>query len=604
MCNNTHMPSAHDEQQTNSPNAHDEHQNLDLRGGPLIPPPPGFDLNNSDISFNACVIGFFVGPNPPPEILVQHIVNSRWLRRGEIRVHRSGPYFLFECRNSQDHEGLLNINTTIIDGRIINFRRYQDDLVPQHISFSLTRPWVRVHGLPLAYLTPGWANQIFRHVGYIEEIDHVGGNLPIQADLRARLLVDLSMPLIPGCFIPLEGDRMIWVYLRYKGIFRFCKLCGCAGHSTSRCLLHPTVARRRARRRLDEVEADGIRVLYGPSEYPFCTNYIQGLPDWYRFRNTSADLRIHDNLFEGPAHRIPREIMDFANAHPYEQPDSPLDSDDTELFHTGSEEFSEEESKESPPDQAVSVVLGIDFIPPPRSVFAGSTFEWAAGPSASNRSNSGVLGNITEQVPPTRMPQLDWLIPTIITTERIEDEHHSDAEFASIMEAGTILTLGISANTRKRIKEATRHLQHSFEGDSVREIESDFSWVERKRVKRLHRWSEKGGFNIWVRDEFGKAKFASKAISDPDMAREFGVEVNGDLTMRAKNKRQQSFSSSSSESIKRQKSEEVTSELRIVVDDMDVNIQMSILESGCTAGVWQDTMVLSVNYPVMKILGI
>uniref|UniRef100_A0A803N628 Zinc knuckle CX2CX4HX4C domain-containing protein n=1 Tax=Chenopodium quinoa TaxID=63459 RepID=A0A803N628_CHEQI len=413
------------------------------------------------------------------------------------------------------------------------------------MSFSLTRLWVRVYGLPLAYLTQGWARQIFRHVGYIEELDLEGEGLPIQAELRARILVDLSIPLIPRCFIPLEGNRVIWVYLRYEGLFKFCKLCGCAGHATSRCRLHPVIARRRVRRRLDEVEADGIRVLYGPREYPFYSKFIRGLPDWYRFRNTGVDLRHHNHPEDNPIYsRVPREEAAFEAEHPFEGQSSSPGSNESDYFHSGNEEFSTDESElieveELEPVQPDLVLspgrrLGIGddpyaefvvarqqnpsrgnssgnvrrqlfnedhitsprlnlgsgngaggwlppspghvFSPPPRPNFVGSTYEVGESSSAQHRHGQGggpgtifhTLGISEWAATPAVfegqqlgrmgygggihsdgahrsgiMAQFGVSDSTIMSTRRNVEENMSSEEYATIMEASTVLALGI-----------------------------------------------------------------------------------------------------------------------------------------------------------------
>uniref|UniRef100_A0A803LJR8 DUF4283 domain-containing protein n=1 Tax=Chenopodium quinoa TaxID=63459 RepID=A0A803LJR8_CHEQI len=256
----------------NIPNAPPDLQGQNMRGGPLIPPLENFNIGNITINFNSCAIGLFIGPHPPSEHFVQHIVTSRWIRRGKIRVHRAGPYFLFECRDNRDLEGLVHVSTSIIDGRIINIRRYQVDFVPLHMNFTLTSVWVRVYGLLLAYLRPSWARQILRHVGYVEELEHEGDDLLIHVDLRERVLIDLSIPLIPGCFIPLEGNRVIWVYLRLD---------------------------------LQPVENTDDSPLYG---------------------------------------RGRRDERGFEEGHPYEDSLSSQGSDESEHYHTGEEEWSNDDS--------------------------------------------------------------------------------------------------------------------------------------------------------------------------------------------------------------------------------------------------------------------
>lgn len=65
---------------------------------------------------------------------------------------------------------------------------------------------------------------------FIEEMEEPMADLPTYPEIRAKMMVDLSKPLIPGCFLPLHDSQVIWVYFRYESVFRFCKNCGCVGH--------------------------------------------------------------------------------------------------------------------------------------------------------------------------------------------------------------------------------------------------------------------------------------------------------------------------------------------------------------------------------------
>uniref|UniRef100_A0A803LXS3 Zinc knuckle CX2CX4HX4C domain-containing protein n=1 Tax=Chenopodium quinoa TaxID=63459 RepID=A0A803LXS3_CHEQI len=214
---------------------------------------------------------------------------------GHVRVHRIGDYFLFECLVQGDLEGLLRQYSTVFDGRIINLRRYHTNLIPRQINFSTARLWVRVYGLPLQFLTEAWARRIFVHIVYLDTLEPItNGRLPERAELRACMVVDLTQPLIPRCFIPVQGDRVIWVYFKYEGVFRFCKTCGCVGHSTSNCNLRSEVAARRLLRRLGAVERDGrnwglnLTRLEEPEDIP--------IGNWALFNvNSDSDFNSDDS---------------------------------------------------------------------------------------------------------------------------------------------------------------------------------------------------------------------------------------------------------------------------------------------------------------------
>lgn len=229
------------------------------RMGILIHHPPTNMLTN--IRWSHAIVGMFFDHSPPSTSYVHNIINNHWTTRAHIRVYRTGPYYVFECEDLRDREAMLTLNTTFIDGKVITFCPSSETQIPASVNFNMARIWVRIHDLPWGYLNTEWTVRISNHVGLVDVIDSEGRGMPQQPFLRARLVLDITKPLIPGCFLPLDEERVAWVYFRYEGIFKFCKECGCVGHNTGRCPLSAYDARRIISSRLQDLEHHGMTVL-------------------------------------------------------------------------------------------------------------------------------------------------------------------------------------------------------------------------------------------------------------------------------------------------------------------------------------------------------
>ena len=269
-----------------TPNPHRLHLN---RKDILVHQPP-HQFHLPHVNWDLAVVGVFHDMAPPPISLVFSIINSHWTTRAHIHIFRTGPYYIFECQSPRDREAILLLHTTIIDGKPITFRASSETQIPTSINFDTAQIWVRIHDLPWKFLNTEWTIRILSHVGYVDVIDDNGQGLPHQPYLRAQLIINLSQPLIPGCFLPLDDNCATWVYFRYEGIYKFCKECGYVGHHTGRCNLSAYDAQRIIRRRLHEFEDHGMTILQAPSEIPLYRNMIRGLSDRFINRNPREDL--------------------------------------------------------------------------------------------------------------------------------------------------------------------------------------------------------------------------------------------------------------------------------------------------------------------------
>ena len=255
---------------TNPSNLYQHQRMFTHRMGILIHHPPT-NQPRSSINWSHAVVGMFFDHSPPNINFVSNIINNHWDIREPILVQRTWPYYVFECYNLLDREALLTLNTTFIDGTIITFRPSSEEQIPAAVNFNMARIWIRIQDLPWGFLNTEWNVRILSHVGLVEAIDDENTGLPHQPFLRARLVIDIIKPLIPGCFLPMHDGKVVWIYFRYEGVFKFCKECGCVGHNTGRCPLSAYEAQRLIQRRIQAFEDSGMLILQTQENLPLYT---------------------------------------------------------------------------------------------------------------------------------------------------------------------------------------------------------------------------------------------------------------------------------------------------------------------------------------------
>lgn len=204
--------------------------------GILIQPPPNQSLLPY-VRWSHAVVGVFFDNSPPTSSFVYNIVNNHWETRDPFVCYVRVRTLFLNVRISLIETSLFILTPLLWMVSQLHFEQVRITRFQQVSDSTWQVFWIRVQDLPWRFLEADWTLRLLSHVGHVEAIDNYGAGLPLDPFLRARVLVDLSRPLVWGCFVPLDDDRVSWVYFIYEGIYHFCRECGCVGHNTGRCNL-------------------------------------------------------------------------------------------------------------------------------------------------------------------------------------------------------------------------------------------------------------------------------------------------------------------------------------------------------------------------------
>ncbi|KNA17613.1 hypothetical protein SOVF_078610 [Spinacia oleracea] len=150
--------------------------------------------------------------------------------------------------------------------------------------------WVRFEGIPFLYVQPAVVMKMAARIAHPLLVEMPEEENRERPHLKARIRINITKTLAPGCCFEYEEGHLIWVSFRYEKVFRFCKHCGKIGHKTVTCKTPIKKAEEDIMEVMRRMNKGDDNVIFDDENLPLYTNKIRGLPG--SPKNTTSILRL------------------------------------------------------------------------------------------------------------------------------------------------------------------------------------------------------------------------------------------------------------------------------------------------------------------------
>lgn len=144
-------------------------------------------------------------------------------------------------------------------------------------SFQRAPIWVRVEGLPLIYNKLHVARRALEKIEKILYFDNESTKEGFKDFLRAKVVIPINNPLVPGMYFNRQEGPRVWLDFRYEGIFVYCTKCGRIGHKRPRCKMSFAIAQRHFEMVLEDIGQGIFLPIVAQNFIPLFTNQLIGL---------------------------------------------------------------------------------------------------------------------------------------------------------------------------------------------------------------------------------------------------------------------------------------------------------------------------------------
>ncbi|KAL2943662.1 hypothetical protein RDABS01_032009, partial [Bienertia sinuspersici] len=213
-----------------------------------------------------------------------------WETHGRVEPSQDHDVYYLYFHNPRDWDIFVGQHNTLnFKGSLLLLRPWSYTMSYKSINFSATGLWVKAEGIPFILNSEEFATKILGTAGGVLDIDGNSNSQGPKRFLRARVWTQLGKPLVPGCYIEYEPEKLLWVDFKYEGVFHFCKKCGVIVHSTTECRKSWHEAEQDLNERI-VAYSPPYEVVFGQANHHLFTNKMRGLPNTPFFRTTKVTL--------------------------------------------------------------------------------------------------------------------------------------------------------------------------------------------------------------------------------------------------------------------------------------------------------------------------
>lgn len=183
------------------------------------------------------LIGKVLTDKPINKNALKIVIPKAWNAQSEIQMTDMGINgLLFTFPDEDKARKVLEDGPWSVMGSILSLQPWEPQKSVFEVKFNLIPFWVQIHGLPLDVMNVKNVSKIASLIGEILLVENplVEGKL-LRTFFRVKVLVNTSLPLSTGFWVPRKHLNKVWVFLRYEKLQGFCYNCGLIGHEQRLC---------------------------------------------------------------------------------------------------------------------------------------------------------------------------------------------------------------------------------------------------------------------------------------------------------------------------------------------------------------------------------